>query len=441
MTTDMHRGSTPAVTFHGHDAEAGHAGTNYHAHTSSNEMASFSHPTTTHTSTHTETIQQHPTQHSTMMQPMSNTMETSSRRNSYGDDAVINKTTQLYAATPRSACDSFTIRLSYVLGALGMLVGLTWLIVLLVTQGQDFGNGLLERNYDIALKPFLMQLPYFMACLSFVFMAGKRNTTLAWFLVTTSNFLVCVFWLMLIVPYFIQFAYNGDSNGDTACPDLTGESDVNGFQDTTRLCRLRKGAAALSCALIAIHFAWFLIGLVQTVRHWKTIIVLDAAYPSKQIWLLLLTVESCGLIIWAAGNLRLTYLGKNDTQIFSNQILWTSTYIVTLVTIVAMVMTAYAILDASKLYVGITFLFHLCAAMLLWSVFVYEARWSLEPSVGLGNNTPGTNVNGRANRVVAAGLGIVTGVETVFTVLFAIAYKVMPDLFLTQPNLTGPAAV
>lgn len=430
--------ATPAVTFHGHDAEAGPAGTNYHAHTASNEMASFTHPATT--TTHTETIQQHPTHQSTMMQPMSNTMETSSRRNSYGDDAVINKTTQLYAATPRSACDSFSINLSYALGTLGMLVGLTWLIVLLVTQGQDY-DPFLQRNYDIALKPFLMQLPYFMACLAFTFMAGKRNTTLAWFLVTVSNFCVCLFWLILIVPYFIQFAYNGDSNGDTSCPDLNSDADVGGQADTTRLCRLRKGAAALSCALIAIHFCWFVIGLMQTIRHWKTIIVLDAAYPSKQIWLLLMTVEACGLIIWAAGNLRLTYLGKNDVSLFSNQILWTSTYIVTLVTIVAMVMTAYAILDASKLYVGITFLFHLCAMMLLWSVFVYEARWSRSPSIGLGDNTPNTNVNGRANRTVAAGLGIVTGVETIFTVLFAIAYKVMPDLFLTQPNLTGPAAV
>lgn len=450
---DQRRDTTPQVTFHDNTHHDGPA-TNYHAHTASNEMATLTHPThqavtqqpivtpQTHVQHSSNVpITQHGHTNSAMLQPINNTYDnTSSRRNSYQDDAVINKTTQLYAATPRSACDSGLIRVSYLLGAIGAIATFAWLITLLIIQCWDYELNN-DRNYNIILQPFLYQLPYFFACAAFMFMAGKRNTTLAWFLFTVSNFCVMCFWGLLIVPQFIHFAYNGDAGDFTSCPTTLRDQNNNLLYDANRQCRLRQAAVAFSCTLVMIHATWFLIGLVQTIRHWKTIIVLDAAYPSKQMWLLFMVIEAVGLIVWTAGNLRLTYYGKDDITYWSNQILWNSTYMLTLLVIVCMVMTAYAILDASKLYVGITCMFHLCATLMLWSVLIWVCRWSLNPELTLVTAPGNSLVNANANRTVAAGVGIVTACETIFTIMFAIAYKVMPDLFLTQPNLTGPAAV
>jgi len=386
------------VTFHGGDSAV-----NYHAH-----------PTTTTAGT------------SSISVPMQTTTETSSRRPSF-DDVTVAKTG--YLATPRSPTDSAMIMTNYVLGGLGFLTCLTWMIVLLIAEGQNSTLALLG-SYGNSLMPFLEMAPYFFACLSMVFYAAKRNTTLSWFLVAASNFAVDMFWLILIVPYFINVAFPGDISA--SCPDSGTGVATTTTQDDTDMCRLRKGSAALSCALAFVHLLWFCIGLIQTIRHWNWANNQTGMLMSKQTWMLLLIIEFCGMIIWCAGNLHLVKLGRDRLNNSSDPVLPNATYFLTLIAVIALIMTAYCVLDATKISLGIAAMFHICAAMMFWAVFVWDARGSKSPSIWFGNNSLGTNssqfpTDDPTNKAISAGIGIITSCETLLAGLFMAAYAMKND--------------
>jgi len=298
------------------------------------------------------------------------------------------------------------------------------MIILLIAEGQNFEPYLLT-SYNIALTPFMEMAPFFFAALSFVFYSGKYNTTASWLLVATSNILFVFFWLLLIVPFFVNLAFPGSIS--SSCPDSVS---VNGLAvpDDSKLCHLRKGAAALSCALAFIEFLWFITGMIQTMRLWNSNYIYDSTFMSGfgAFSLTFLFLEMCGIIIWLAGNLRLVKLGRDNVTTFSDQELIGVTYFLLLIAIVSMILTAYAIVDGKKFTYGITTIFHLCAFMMFWSIFVWDARGSRTPSIWLGPNS--SAVDNAVDKVIASGLGIVTVCETIFTVCFWVAYMVKPEM-------------
>lgn len=398
------------VTFHGHDHDAG-APANYHEQPAASGPSMFPVGGGSVASTTSQSI------------PMTTTTDTSSRRPSYDDTAVLKPG---LGVVPRTPSDSALIWTNYTLGFLGFLCLLTWLILLLIAEGENYSPAL-KDSYLVALLPFLEMAPFFFAGMGTVIYSAQRNTAASWFLLTVYNLAVSCFWLVLIVPYYVNLAFPGDINA--SCPDNVQDPlNPSVGDDNTNMCRFRKGAAALSCAIAFIHFLWFVVGLLQTLHHWNWANPVNQwgtytrTHPYRKMWMFMIGLELAGYIIWFAGNLRLVDQGRNRVITYADPILIQATYFLSLIIITSLSLTAYCATKPipSKAMYGATLMSHLCAMMMFWSVFVWDARGTQSPSIWLGNGSDGVSM--MTNKAIAAGIGIITCMETLFTVVFLGAY-------------------
>jgi hypothetical protein len=395
------------VTFHGHEADADPTA----ATASRPSMFPVGGVNTAPTTTGSQSI------------PMTTATDTSSRRPSFEDVSVAKPGLPV---VPRSPSDSALIWTNYTLGFLGFLSLTTWLILLLIAQGTNF-HPALKDSYTIALIPFLEMAPFFFAGMGTVIYAAQRNTAASWLVLTVYNLAISCFWLVLIVPYYVNLAFPGEVN--SSCPDNAGDPlnpSVN--DDNTNMCRYRKGAAALSCAVAFIHFLWFVIGLLQTFHHWNFANPVNQwgyytrSHGMRKLWNIMIGVELFGYIIWLAGNLNLVEQSRNRVVTLSDPILIQATYFLSLILIASVTLTAYCSVKPvpSKSMYGATLMAHVCATMMYWAVFVWDARGATTPSIWLGNNA--ADVSTKTNKAIAAGIGIITCIETLFTVIFLAAY-------------------
>lgn len=400
------------VTFHGHDHDAGAAPANYHE-----QPAAASQPSMfpvgggSVASTTSQSI------------PMTTTTETSSRRPSYDDTGV---TKPGLGIVPRTPSDSALIWTNYTLGMLGFLSLVAWLIILLVAQGENFSPSL-KDSYLIALLPFLEMVPFFFGAMCTVIYSAQRNTAAAWFLLTVYNAAAVCFWLTLIVPYSVNLAFPGKV--DSSCPDSVGDPLNPGVNtDNTNMCRLRKGSAALSCAVAFIEFLFFVVGLLQTIHHWNFANPVNQyghlvhTHPVRKLWIFMIILEFCGYIIWFAGNLHLVEQTRDRVVTLADPILVNVTFFLAASAIISLALTAYSAVKIipSKAMYGTTLMAHLGAMMGFWAVFVWDARGATTPSIWLG--PAATDVSMTTNKAIAAGIGIMTIMETLFTVVFLGAY-------------------
>jgi hypothetical protein len=355
--------------------------------------------------------------------PMTTNTMTSSRRPSFEDVSVAKPG---LAVVPRSPSDSALIWTNYTLGFLGFLSLLTWLILLLIAQGTNF-HPALRDSYMIALIPFLEMAPFFFAGMGTVIYAAQRNTAASWFVLTVYNLAICCFWLVLIVPYYVNLAFPGEISSN--CPDSAGDPlNSSVTDDNTNMCRYRKGAAALSCAVAFIHFLWFTIGLLQTFHHWNFANPVNQwgyytrSHPLRKLWNVMIGLELVGYIIWFAGNLHLIEQTRDRIVTLADPILMQATYFLSLILIASVTLTAYCAVKPvpSKSMYGTTLMTHLCAMMMFWAVFVWDARGVTTPSIWFGNNADGASM--MTNKAITAGIGIITCMETLFTVIFMAAY-------------------
>jgi len=133
-------------------------------------------------------------------------------------------------------------------------------------------------------------------------------------------------------------------------------------------------------------------------------------------------LEFFGFIIWFAGNLRLVDQSRNRVITLSDPILISATFFLTAIVVASLTLTAYCAVKPtpSKAMYGGTLMSHLCAMMMFWSVFVWDARGTQSPSIWLGSAS--NDVSMTTNKAISAGIGIITCMETLFSVVFLGSY-------------------